>query len=70
MRESHDGCRRRDSDAIEKRLCPRFETSADDVAALLAYLNIEKADLFGFSNGSRIPQRPRCVLRRNYKSLI
>jgi pimeloyl-ACP methyl ester carboxylesterase len=28
-----------------------FEQDADDVAALLAYLNIEKADFFGFSNG-------------------
>jgi pimeloyl-ACP methyl ester carboxylesterase len=32
----------------------RFETSADDVAALLAYLRIEKADLFGFSNGAGV----------------
>ena len=32
----------------------RFETSADDVAALLTYLNIEKADLFGFSNGAGV----------------
>jgi pimeloyl-ACP methyl ester carboxylesterase len=29
----------------------RFESSADDVAALLGYLEIEHADLFGFSNG-------------------
>jgi len=28
-----------------------FEQDADDVAALLNYLNIKKADLFGFSNG-------------------
>ena len=28
-----------------------FEQDADDVAGLLKYLNIEKADLFGFSNG-------------------
>ncbi|MCI0506244.1 MAG: alpha/beta hydrolase [Gammaproteobacteria bacterium] len=32
----------------------RFETSADDVAVLLGYLNIEKADLFGFSNGASV----------------
>lgn len=32
----------------------RFETSADDVAALVAYLKIEKADLFGFSNGASV----------------
>jgi len=31
-----------------------FEQSADDTAALLDYLNIEKADLFGFSNGGTI----------------
>jgi pimeloyl-ACP methyl ester carboxylesterase len=28
-----------------------FEQDADDVAGLLKYLNIEKADFFGFSNG-------------------
>lgn len=28
-----------------------FEQDADDVAALLKYLKIEKADIFGFSNG-------------------
>lgn len=32
----------------------RFETSADDVAALLRHLNIERADLFGFSNGASV----------------
>jgi pimeloyl-ACP methyl ester carboxylesterase len=32
----------------------RFESSADDVASLLSYLNIEKADLFGFSNGAGV----------------
>jgi len=31
-----------------------FEQSADDTAALLQYLHIEKADLFGFSNGGTI----------------
>lgn len=31
-----------------------FEQSADDTAALLDYLDIEKADLFGFSNGGTI----------------
>ena len=31
-----------------------FEQSADDAAALLQYLHIEKADLFGFSNGGTI----------------
>lgn len=31
-----------------------FETSADDVAALLRYLKVEQADLFGFSNGASV----------------
>jgi pimeloyl-ACP methyl ester carboxylesterase len=31
-----------------------FEQSADDTAALLKYLQIQKADLFGFSNGGTI----------------
>ncbi|PIW59889.1 alpha/beta hydrolase [Shewanella sp. CG12_big_fil_rev_8_21_14_0_65_47_15] len=31
-----------------------FEQSADDTAALLHYLHIEKADCFGFSNGGTI----------------
>src|SRR3954447_12347425 len=31
-----------------------FEQSADDTAALLAWLHIEQADLFGFSNGGTI----------------
>src|SRR6185503_8051528 len=35
-----------DSDAPE-----RFETDADDVAALLEYLKISKANVLGFSNG-------------------
>jgi pimeloyl-ACP methyl ester carboxylesterase len=32
----------------------RFQTSADDVAALLRYLKIEKADVMGFSNGASV----------------
>jgi pimeloyl-ACP methyl ester carboxylesterase len=32
----------------------RFETSAEDVASLLTYLKIERADLFGFSNGASV----------------
>ena len=31
-----------------------FEQSADDTAALLKYLHIDQADLFGFSNGGTI----------------
>jgi pimeloyl-ACP methyl ester carboxylesterase len=32
----------------------RFDTSADDVAALLRHLGIPQADLFGFSNGASV----------------
>ena len=32
----------------------RFESSADDVAALLRFLKVERADLFGFSNGASV----------------
>ena len=31
-----------------------FEQSADDTAALLAFLNVERADLYGYSNGGSI----------------
>lgn len=31
-----------------------FERSADDVAALLRYLEVEKVDIFGFSNGASV----------------
>ncbi|HMJ67331.1 MAG TPA: alpha/beta hydrolase [Cyclobacteriaceae bacterium] len=31
-----------------------FEQDADDIAALLNYLNLTKADIFGFSNGGQI----------------
>ncbi len=31
-----------------------FETSADDIAALLRHLKIPQADLFGFSNGASV----------------
>lgn len=31
-----------------------FETSADDVAALLRHLKVDKADLLGFSNGASV----------------
>lgn len=31
-----------------------FESSADDVAALLKYLKVDKADIFGFSNGASV----------------
>jgi len=32
----------------------RFDTSADDVAALLDYLDVSQAHLFGFSNGASV----------------
>jgi pimeloyl-ACP methyl ester carboxylesterase len=32
----------------------RFETSADDVATLLDELHVERADVFGFSNGASV----------------
>jgi pimeloyl-ACP methyl ester carboxylesterase len=32
----------------------RFESSADDVAAVLRYLKVDQADLFGFSNGASV----------------
>lgn len=32
----------------------KFETSAEDVAALLKHLNIKQADVFGFSNGASV----------------
>ena len=31
-----------------------FESSADDVAALLRYLKVDKVDIFGFSNGASV----------------
>ena len=34
-----------------------FENTADDIAALLDHLRIDKADLFGFSNGGQIALR-------------
>ena len=51
----------------------RFETSADDVAALLNHLRIEQADLFGFSNGASVAlqvtlRHPRLVRRLVFAS--
>lgn len=34
-----------------------FDNTADDVAALLDYLHVDRADLFGFSNGGQIALR-------------
>lgn len=45
-----------------------FEQSADDTAALLKYLHVDQADVFGFSNGGTIAlqmaiRHPRAVRR-------
>jgi pimeloyl-ACP methyl ester carboxylesterase len=50
-----------------------FETSADDVAALLAFLDIEQADLLGFSNGASVAlqvaiRHPRLVRKLVFAS--
>jgi len=50
-----------------------FESSADDVAALLQYLKVEQADLFGFSNGASIAlqvtvRHPRMVRKLVFAS--
>ena len=51
----------------------RFETSADDVAALLQYLKVEQADVFGFSNGASVAlqvaiRHPRAVRKLVFAS--
>jgi pimeloyl-ACP methyl ester carboxylesterase len=50
-----------------------FESSADDVAALLGYLKVGEADLFGFSNGASVAlqvaiRHPRFVRRLVFAS--
>jgi pimeloyl-ACP methyl ester carboxylesterase len=50
-----------------------FESSADDVAALLRYLKVDKADLFGFSNGASVAlqvaiRHPRLVRKMVFAS--
>ncbi len=50
-----------------------FESSADDIAALLGYLTIEKADVFGFSNGASVAlhvamRHPQLVRKLVYAS--
>lgn len=52
-----------------------FETSADDVAALLSYLEVDKADLFGFSNGASVAlqvaiRHPQLVRKMVFASSI
>jgi pimeloyl-ACP methyl ester carboxylesterase len=51
----------------------RFETSADDIAALLRHLGVERADLFGFSNGASVAlqvaiRHPRVVRKLVFAS--
>ena len=51
----------------------RFETSADDVAELLRQLGVERADLFGFSNGASVAMQveirhPQVVRKLVYAS--
>lgn len=53
----------------------RFETSADDVAALLKQLRVEQADLFGFSNGASVAlqvavRHPQLVRRLVFASSL
>ncbi len=53
----------------------RFETTADDVAALLRHLGIEQADLFGFSNGASVAlqvaiRHPQLVRRLIFASAM
>ena len=52
-----------------------FEGSADDVAALLRHLEVEEADLFGFSNGASVAlqvaiRHPRLVRKLVFASSI
>jgi pimeloyl-ACP methyl ester carboxylesterase len=53
----------------------RFDTSAEDVATLLAALHVERADVMGFSNGASVALRlairhPRLVRRLVFASSI
>jgi pimeloyl-ACP methyl ester carboxylesterase len=52
-----------------------FESSADDVAALLRYLKVDQADIFGFSNGASVAlqvavRHPELVRRMVFASSI
>ncbi|HYG61075.1 MAG TPA: alpha/beta hydrolase [Thermoanaerobaculia bacterium] len=52
-----------------------FEASADDVAALLRHLKVDKADLFGFSNGASIAlqvaiRHPQLVRKQVFASAM
>ena len=47
-----------------------FVQSADDTAALLDYLHIEKADLFGFSNGGTIAMQVAIRHPKSVRKLV
>jgi pimeloyl-ACP methyl ester carboxylesterase len=52
-----------------------FESSADDVAALLRHLKVDEADVFGFSNGASVAlqlaiRHPRLVRKLVFASSI
>jgi pimeloyl-ACP methyl ester carboxylesterase len=52
-----------------------FESSADDVAALLGHLAVGQADLFGFSNGASVAlqvaiRHPSCVRKLVFASAM
>jgi pimeloyl-ACP methyl ester carboxylesterase len=52
-----------------------FESSADDVAALLRYLQVDRADIFGFSNGASVAlqvaiRHPQLVRKMVFASSI
>jgi len=52
-----------------------FESSADDIATLLRYLKVDKADIFGFSNGASVAlqvaiRHPQLVRKMVFASSI
>ncbi len=48
----------------------RFDTSAEDVGALLKYLEVENADLFGFSNGASVAMHVAIKYPEKVRKLI
>jgi pimeloyl-ACP methyl ester carboxylesterase len=54
----------------DRNLPLRFDTSADDVAALFNYLNIDIADLFGFSNGANVAMHVAIKYPEKVRKLI
>lgn len=47
-----------------------FESSADDVAALLRYLKVERADILGFSNGASVALQVAIRHPRQVRKLV